>query len=469
MTVWTKTGNSTWTKINSIFNKTGSSSWTELLGVWVKTASSTWTKVFTRVAVPANTVSPLVTGSERLYGTLSGTLGTWTAPNGTNSYARQWQSASNTGGTPGSYGNISGETSSTFTTTLSQNGRWVRLRVTATNLSGSSEAFSNEVLITKYAPVSFLAYTLSGTATVGSTLTASEPSGAWKNTTDNTGDTSPDSFQYEWSWSTGEIIQSPSYNAVNSLSYVIQSTDNGRVIRFRATGINTGGQATTSYTSSGTVGPAATVPGAVRNLSYSLITGGARITWDTPSSDGGSAITRYEVKRDSFAYFSVGTATSYDYTLSGGTYTIFVRAVNAIGNGPESSISVTVPVPTPTVNSCNVITGGRTGTSPNFLWPNPKALFTFTCSNASSADVQIEFSEFGTSWTAANVVQNLSVVSNQVSIQTNQPGTNIGNYYYRATCRPYSGSGGSGTSGTQRITAAVQNTATAKNQAVSIS
>ena len=469
MTVWTKTGNSTWNKINSIFNKTGASSWTELLGVWVKTASSTWTKVFTRVAVPANTVSPLVTGSERLYGTLSGTLGTWTAPNGTNSYARQWQSASNTGGTPGAYGNISGATSSTFTTTLSQNGRWVRLRVTATNLSGSSEAFSNEVLITKYAPVSFLAYTLSGTATVGSTLTASEPSGAWKNTTDNTGDTSPDSFQYEWSWSTGEIIQSPSYNAVNSLSYVIQSTDNGRIIRFRATGINTGGQATTSYTSSGTVGPAATVPGAVRNLSYSLITSGARITWDAPSSDGGSAITRYEVSRDGFPYFSVGLSTTFDYTLSPGTYTIYARAVNAIGNGAESSISVTIVAPTPTVDSCIVITGGRSGSSPNFTWPNPKAQFLFTCTNASSADVQIEYSQFGTSWTASASVQNVAVVSNVASIQTNQPGTNIGNYYYRATCKPYSGASGTGTAGTQRITASVQNTMTAKNQAIAIS
>jgi hypothetical protein len=66
-------------------------------------------------------------------------------------------------------------------------------------------------------------------------------------------------------------------------------------------------------------------------------------------------------------------------------------------------------------------------------------------------------------------VQNLSVVSNQVSIQTNQPGTNIGNYYYRATCKPYSGASGTGTVGTQKITDSVQNTATAKNQAVSIS
>jgi len=70
MTVWNKTGNSSWTEIKSIFNKTGSSSWTEILGVWVKTASSTWTRVFTRVLVPANTVEPSVTGSQYLHGLL---------------------------------------------------------------------------------------------------------------------------------------------------------------------------------------------------------------------------------------------------------------------------------------------------------------------------------------------------------------------------------------------------------------
>ena len=225
MTVWTKTGNSTWTKINSIFNKTGASSWTELLGVWVKTASSTWTKVFTRVAVPANTVSPLVTGSERLYGTLSGTLGTWTAPNGTNSYARQWQRANNNGGSAGAYSNISGETSSTYTTVLADNNKFVRVNVTATNLSGSSSAASSDILITKYSAVSLLPYTLSGSAVVGGTLTAQPQGGSWKQTTTNSGDTSPDSYEYEWSWSTGEIIQSTAYNSINSTSYSRSASD----------------------------------------------------------------------------------------------------------------------------------------------------------------------------------------------------------------------------------------------------
>lgn len=249
MTIWNKTGSSAWTKINSIFVKTGASSWTELLGVWVKTASSVWTRVFTRLLVPGNTVPPEVTGSEYLYGTLNGTLGTWTAPNGTNSYARQWQSASNNSGTAGSYSNISGATSSTYTTTLNENGRWVRLRVTATNLSGNSVAFSNEVLITKYAPVALTIPVISGSATVNSTLTALTTVGTyWKNTTTNSGDTSPDSFSYRWYWGdTGDNIGS------NSSTYTVESTDVDHTIRVDVTATNTGGSTTSTSAQTSTV------------------------------------------------------------------------------------------------------------------------------------------------------------------------------------------------------------------------
>ena len=257
MTVWNKTGNSAWTKINSIFVKTSASSWTELLGVWVKTAASTWTKVFTRLSVPANTVQPSITGSEYLYGTLSGTLGTWTAPNGTNSYARQWQSAANSSGTAGSYGNISGETSSTFTTTINQNGRWVRLKVTATNLSGSSEAFSNEVLIVKYSPVALTIPVISGSATVNSTLTALTTVGTyWKNTTTISGDTAPDTFSYRWYWGdTGDNIGS------NSSTYLVQNTDIGHTIRVEVTATNTGGYTSSTSNATSTVGQALQISG----------------------------------------------------------------------------------------------------------------------------------------------------------------------------------------------------------------
>ena len=380
MTVWTKTGNSTWTKINSVFTKTGATTWTELLGVWVKTAASTWTKVFTRLSVPANTVAPEVTGSGYLYGTLSGTLGTWTAPNGTNSYARQWQSAASSGG---SFGAISGATSSTFTTTDSQNGRWVRLRVTATNASGSSEAFSNEVQITKYSPVALTTAGISGTTTAGSTLTALTTVGTyWKNTTTITGDTAPDYFDYAWSQGdTGTPVGS------NSSTYVIQNSDITHTIRVQVTAYNTGGNSSSTSSATATVGAAVTAPTAptsvyIDNITYTS----ARINWSAPTNNGGASITSYDVSRDSFPFFSVGNTTSYTYTLSAGNYTLNVRAVNSAGAGPSASAAVTIPVePPPAVPT---ITSG-----PFISWGSGNN-YTLSASatNATNLEFQVQYS-----------------------------------------------------------------------------
>jgi len=409
MTVWTKTGNSTWTKINSVFTKTGATTWTELLGVWVKTAASTWTKVFTRLSVPANTVAPEVTGSGYLYGTLSGTLGTWTAPNGTNSYARQWQSAASSGG---SFGAISGATSSTFTTTASQDGRWVRLRVTATNASGSSEAFSNEVQITKYSPVALTTAGINGTATAGSTLTALTTVGTyWKNTTTITGDTAPDYFTYAWSQGdTGNPIGS------NSSTYVIQNADINHTIRVQVTAHNTGGTSSSTSSATATVTAAATVPSAPTNVSASNITySGARISWSAPSNNGGASITGYEVNRDGGTFFSVGNVSFYDYFISvAGTYSIGVRAVNTPGAGPAAFVSVTIPAqPPPAVPT---ITSG-----PFISWGSGNN-YTLSASatGATNLEFQVQYS----------------------SSQTGSPSTGSATYFFGA------GSGG-GTTGNQ--------------------
>jgi uncharacterized repeat protein (TIGR02543 family) len=251
MSVWNKIGTSTWTKINSIFTKT-SGSWTEIIGVWVKTSSNVWTRVFTRLSLAANTVPPAITGSTKLYGTLTGSIGTWTAPNGTNSYARQWQSAANVNDAPGSFGTTqtSGQTSSTYTTTDAVDGRWVRVRVVATNLSGDSTAFSDPVLITKFKPVALIIPAISGTPAVDITLTALTTVGTyWKNTTTNTGDTAPDSFTYRWYWGdTGDNIGS------NSPTYTVVEADLGHTIRVDVTAKNTGGETTSTSNQTATVG-----------------------------------------------------------------------------------------------------------------------------------------------------------------------------------------------------------------------
>ena len=82
-------------------------------------------------------------------------------------------------------------------------------------------------------------------------------------------------------------------------------------------------------------------PGAPTNLA--AVTGmPIDSTWTAPASNGGSAITDYEMFRDGTSIGTVGsTATAYsDSAIVGGnTYTYEVAAVNALGTGPKSNQS----------------------------------------------------------------------------------------------------------------------------------
>ena len=242
----------TWTEILSIFQKQGGT-WTEILNIFQK-IGGTWTKVFSGLKIPGNTIAPTITGSGYLYGTLTNnSLGTWT--NSPTAYARQWRRGTPTtgGGLPSGYSNITGATSSTYVTTASDDNKYIICQVTASNALGSNAAASNPIYVNKYTPVALSVYSLSGTALVGSTLTALEQTGTWKQTTTITGDTSPDTFEYEWSYSDGTIRQSTAYNSINSSSYLIVNADLNNTIRVRVTGTNSGGSDTSGYTTSGTI------------------------------------------------------------------------------------------------------------------------------------------------------------------------------------------------------------------------
>ena len=99
-------------------------------------------------------------------------------------------------------------------------------------------------------------------------------------------------------------------------------------------------------------GPAATVtatpvttPGVPQNLRWVPGDGQVTLTWEAPSSNGGSAVTRYEYEiDDSGTWLDVGldrqvTVIGLD---NGRQYTVAVRAVNAIGDGDEATATVTL-------------------------------------------------------------------------------------------------------------------------------
>jgi titin len=133
-------------------------------------------------------------------------------------------------------------------------------------------------------------------------------------------------------------------------SATIGGLSNGRQYQVRIRAVNAIAPGVTSNTISATPVNLQTIPGAPR------IQGGvggdksAKITWLAPSSDGGSAIIRYQYAFTnvdaSFNNF-VPDASGSDLSgtvrdLTNGTpSTIYVRAVNGIGSGPASQITVT--------------------------------------------------------------------------------------------------------------------------------
>ncbi len=280
----------------------------------------------------------------------SGTAGTTTftaspsvsaAPSADISY--QWQYLE--GGVLGFVG-ISGATSSTYTPPsnyVSIYGSSLRCQITANNGVGNSLV------------------TASGTITVNAALTKlSTPTGV------SASDTRSDGVLISWNAVSGAAYYGVWYGGVPSYDFLADFGGNRNTSLITGTsyldtaigtgvtrdyyvqayrsGDPTGTKSDWSAGDFGTRVSAATVPGAPTGLFASNISSsGATINWSPPSSNGGATITNYEVNRDGFGFFNVGNVTQYFYTLSQGTYTIGVRAVNSVGAGPASTVSVTIP------------------------------------------------------------------------------------------------------------------------------
>ncbi|MGI6425198.1 MAG: fibronectin type III domain-containing protein [Tepidanaerobacteraceae bacterium] len=88
--------------------------------------------------------------------------------------------------------------------------------------------------------------------------------------------------------------------------------------------------------------PTVTVPSAPQNFTATPGDGQVTLSWTAPASDGGAAISHYEVSADDgTTWVTASTSTSHTFTglTNGTTYTFKVRAVNSVGNGAEASVS----------------------------------------------------------------------------------------------------------------------------------
>ena len=109
--------------------------------------------------------------------------------------------------------------------------------------------------------------------------------------------------------------------------------------------------------SSGTTLPAATAPGIPQAVAATAANGGASVSWSTPPTDGGSAISAYRANAYTSASGSTlagscttsgAKACSISGLANGTTYYVDVRATNGVGTGsPSARVAVTPSAPPP--------------------------------------------------------------------------------------------------------------------------
>ena len=201
--------------------------------------------------------------------------------------------------------------------------------------------------------------TITGTAQVGQTLTAS-PTGI----SDADG-LSNVSYIYQWTADDG-TGDSDISDATDS-TYTLVDEDAGKTIKVEVSFTDDAENAE-SLTSAATAAVAATVPGVPGGLVVTVNdTGKLDLSWNAPDNDGGSAIAGYKVQWkeaadswDTPADVSETTVAGTAHTVSGLTdgveYSFRVVAVNAVGDSTASAEGSGTPRETtaPTVSSASL-------------------------------------------------------------------------------------------------------------------
>jgi hypothetical protein len=204
------------------------------------------------VFAPRSQTEPAITGSAREGATLTADPGAWSGS--PSRLAFQWRRCDKSGA---ACVDIGGATDATRVVTAADAGSRLRVRVTATNDGGSTTATSAATgVVVPRAPANTAPPSITGSATAGSTLTASP--GAWSN--------APTSFAYAWQRCAADCA--PIAGATGS-TYVATGADAGHRLRVAVTAANAGGDAVAMSAPTATItGYAAAVQASAPNAFY---------------------------------------------------------------------------------------------------------------------------------------------------------------------------------------------------------
>ena len=192
--------------------------------------------------------------------------------------------------------------------------------------------------------------TITGTVQVGETLTA--------DTSDIADTDGLSNVQYEHQW----LVDDADISGATNATYTPVAADEGKAIRVQVSFTDDAGNGET-LTSAATGAVAATVPGVPQNLR--VLPDSIRslnVSWEDPTSDGGSAVTWYKVQwksgeeeydssrqkhvRRSFLTPWGGRSYSIPNLIIGVQYTVRVIATNQVGDGPPSVEVTEAPLST---------------------------------------------------------------------------------------------------------------------------
>ena len=223
-------------------------------------------------AAPSNSSKPTISGSTTVGSTLTANPGTWNGSTPIN-FQYQWEVC---GGGGNRCHDIAGQTGQTYTLKSDDAGNTLRVHVIASNSSGSGTATSNAThQITApnpNAPANVSAPAISGSASVGSTLSASP--GGWSGAT-------PMTFQYQWEICGNNGASCHNIGGATASTYQLRSSDAGNTTRVRVIASNSSGSGSATSAPSGVVG---TTPAPAPNGCPKLASGATSVAVTAVSS-----------------------------------------------------------------------------------------------------------------------------------------------------------------------------------------